>query len=718
LESSTAAVRAGDRDLERAVAELASRIPDALAPLAQLAYNYRWSWMPGGTELFRSVDAARFELCASNPVRLLQETSVASLERAAADQDLVSRARALLSSVQADLERPSADGPVDPAQPAAFICAEYGIHESLPIYSGGLGALAGDLVKEASDHALPLVAVGLMYRKGYFRQRIDASGWQHEYWVDTDPERLPAVLVSGPEGRPLTIEVPIIDALVTARVWRADIGRVPVFLLDSDCPENGPIERWITSRLYVADPETRLAQYVLLGVGGIRALRALGIEPAVVHLNEGHAALAPLELAAPALRGGASLDDALAGARSRTVFTTHTPVPAGNDSYPARQVEAAIGPLCEELGVPVSELIALGRTRPTRRREGFGVTQAALRLSRAANGVSARHGEVAREMWRAMWPRRKVDRIPIGHVTNGVHIPTWIGTPMRELLDRHLGEGWFARAADPRTWTAIDEISDAELWAVREQQRSELVEFVRERSTVDRLSRGDSREYVQAAARAFDAKVLTIGFARRVATYKRLELLTSDPKWTVSLLGGKQPVQVVLGGKAHPRDDDAKRSLRRIFELKSAAVVGARVAFLDDYDLASASRLVRGCDVWLNLPRPPLEASGTSGMKSVVNGGLQLSVLDGWWAEACDESNGWGLSGEVDDDHKAQDKRDADQLHDVLENEVLPAFYERDEDGLPTRWLALMRASLRSLAPRFSASRMLAEYVAGPYHGA
>jgi len=673
--------------------------------------------MTGGVEVFRDVDPERFAICGENPVRLLQETSLARLERAAHDRELLSRARSVLSRVEADLERPSAAGPVEPARPAAFLCAEYGIHQSLPIYSGGLGALAGDLVKEASDHALPFVSVGLMYRKGYFRQRIDAIGQQHEYWIDTDPDRLPAALVTGEDDEPLTIRVPIYEADVTARIWRIDVGRVPLILLDTDAPENGPIESWITARLYVADSDTRLAQYVLLGVGGIRALRAIGVEPGVIHLNEGHPALAPLELAAPALLDGASLEDALADGRARTVFTTHTPVPAGNDSYPASLVEAAAGRYCSELGVEVSQLIALGRTHPSRRREEFGITQLALRLSRAANGVSRRHGEVAREMWRRLWPRTSVKRVPIGHITNGVHIPTWIGEPMRELLDEHLGEGWLGRAADPWTWTAIDEISDEELWGVRERQRAELIEFVRERSTADRLGRGDVKEYVEAAARAFDPYTLTIGFARRVATYKRLDLLTQDPEWALSLLSGKQPVQVVLGGKAHPRDEDAKRALRHLFGLKAEAIVGSRVVFLDDYDLASAAYLVRGCDVWLNLPRPPLEASGTSGMKSVMNGGLQLSVLDGWWAEGCDDTNGWGLSGEVDDDHEAQDERDAEQLHEILDNEVVPAFYQRDSRGIPTRWLALMRSSLRSLAPHFSASRMLAEYVAGPYHG-
>jgi len=707
-------VNDGRRDLDRAAADLAERLPEALAPLARLAYNYRWSWMPGGPELFGSIDPERFERAGANPVRLLQEVSSQTLRRAAEDGGLVAQAEALDAAVAADLERPAAAG-IDPERPVAFLCAEYGVHVSLPVYSGGLGALAGDLLKEASDCAVPLVAVGLMYRKGYFRQRIDAGGWQHEYWLDTDPERLPAALVTDDSGEPLTISVPIFDAEVRARVWRVDVGRVPLYLLDSGVPENGPRERWITARLYVADPQIRLAQYVLLGVGGVRALRALGIEPGVVHLNEGHAALAPLELAALGVRGGDPLDDALTGARARTVFTTHTPVPAGNDCYPVEQVERAVHRLAAEISLPAAKLHALGRSNPNDSEEPFGVTQAALRLSRAANAVSRRHGEVAREMWSSLWPDRDGEQIPIGHVTNGVHIPTWIGAPMRELLDRHLGEGWLARAAEPATWAPVERISDEELWAAREAQRSELVGFVRERSAEDRLGRGDLPEYVEAAARAFDTGLLTIGFARRVATYKRLELLTRDPEWTLSLLGGERPVQVVLAGKAHPRDEEAKRALQRVFGLKYARIVGQRVVFLDDYDLSSAALLVRGCDVWLNLPRPPLEASGTSGMKSVVNGGLQLSVLDGWWVEGYDRDNGWAISGEVDSDHQAQDERDAAELHRILDEEVVPEFYERAGGGPPRAWTARIRRSLMTLGWRFSATRMLSEYMSGGY---
>jgi starch phosphorylase len=427
--------------------------------------------------------------------------------------------------------------------------------------------------------------------------------------------------------------------------------------------------------------------------------------------------LAPVQLAAQELHSGQDLSVGLASARERTVFTTHTPVPAGNDTYPSEQMEDAIGNLVAQLGIDSAEVIALGRTHPDDPEEDFGVTQAALRMSRAANGVSRRHGEVAREMWQPLWPELPVDQVPVGYVTNGVHVPTWIGAPVRELLDRHLGEGWMARAAEPDTWAAVDQISDDDLWAARERQRTDLVEKVRARSATERLLRGDAVDYVDAAATAFDPRTLTIGFARRVATYKRLHLLTADPDWTLELLGGEHPVQVVLAGKAHPRDEDAKRVLKRLFGMKGAEIIGQRVVFLDDYDLATAAWLVRGCDVWLNVPRPPLEASGTSGMKSVINGGLQLSVLDGWWAEGYDGDNGWAIPGEVDDDHEAQDDRDVAELHRLLDKEVLPMFYERDERGLPAAWIARIRASLKTLGPQFSATRMLSEYLSGPYRG-
>ncbi|HLI58892.1 MAG TPA: alpha-glucan family phosphorylase [Solirubrobacteraceae bacterium] len=727
----------GSRDIACATADLAGRLPEPLAPLARLAFNYRWSWLPGAPELFEALDPERFALCGQNPVRMLGELPRRRLEAIAADASLLERAGQLESELRAELKRPVEERWRAVDAPIAFLCAEYGVHVSLPVYSGGLGALAGDLLKEASDRGLDLVAVGLMYRKGYFRQRIDASGWQHEYWVETDPERLPAALVTAEDGAPLTVAVPIGAGIVTARIWRVDVGRVALYMLDSDCPENDPLQRWITGRLYDGDPQTRLAQYALLGVGGVRALRAMGYEPGVIHLNEGHAALAPLELGRSGDGTTAPLEELVERARARTVFTTHTPVPAGNDSYAPAEIEEALGSLAVELGATPAELLALGRNAP---RDGngpdegapFGVTQAALRLSRGAGAVSRRHGEVAREMWRdPMWPDRPLEEVPIGHVTNGVHVPTWLGAPMRALLDAHLPEDWRERQDDPDVWAAVEKISDGDLWGARGQQRTELVEFIRARSVADRLGRGDLRGYVDAAARTFDSAALTIGFARRVATYKRLDLLTRDPEWTLALLDGPHPVQVVLAGKAHPRDEEAKRALQSLFGLKAARVIGERVVFLDDYDLATGARLVRGCDVWLNVPRPPLEASGTSGMKSVFNGGLQLSVLDGWWAEAYSPGgeagsapapggavpNGWAIPGEVDTDHQAQDARHADALHQLLEHEVVPAFYDRDESGLPVRWLRMIRASLRTLGPRFSATRMLGEYVDGPYRG-
>ncbi len=699
----------GQADLAQRAADLAERLPDSLAPLAKIAYNYRWCWYPGGKDVFRSIDPGRWELCGENPVRLLQEVSSERLLRAAGDSSLLARIAALEQAFAADLARPSA-GPATLERPIAFFCAEYGVHPSLPIYSGGLGGLAGDVLKEASDRALPMVAVGLLYRQGYFRQRLDVSGWQQEYWVDLDPERLPAVLIRGADGRPVTITVPIRGRDVTAQIWSVAVGRVPLLLLDTDRPENGRLERWITSQLYVADPITRLSQYVLLGVGGVRAVAALGLEPALVHLNEGHAAFAALELARSELSRGAALEAALEATRQRTVFTTHTPVAAGNESYSREDLISTLDGVIAELGIDPEVIVRLGRTHPDDSGERFGVTQFSLRMSRAANAVSRRHGEVAREMWRGLWPDRPVEAVPITHVTNGVHLPSWIGPPMRRLLDRHLGDGWWRQAADASTWAALEDVPDDELWRARCEQRAELVEFVKQRSGIDRLAERQPRAEIEAAARAFDPDVLTIGFARRNATYKRIRLLIHDAGRALGLLGGPYRIQLLLAGKAHPSDDEAKRVVQELYRFKDIPEVAERVVFLHDYDLGMAARFVRGCDLWLNLPRPPLEASGTSGMKAVVNGGLHLSVLDGWWAEAYDGTNGWALPGDIDADPSAQDARDASALYDLFEQQVGPAFYDLDVDGLPRAWLGRIRASLRTLAPAFCTGRMLDDY--------
>jgi starch phosphorylase len=705
----------GQRDVAAAAASLAARLPEALRPLAALAYNYRWSWQPGAASLFADLDGPCWQRVGRNPVALLRDAPAESLERAVADGRYLERVVAAAELLARELGAPPPGGAGAGARPRAFLCAEYAIHASLPIYSGGLGALAGDFVKQASDDALPLVAVGLLYRQGYFRQRIDAAGRQHEYWVDADPDRLPAARVTGAGGEPLTVTVPIGEETVRAAIWRVDVGRVPLYLLDSDLPENSRAARWIASRLYVSAPDVRIAQYLLLGAGGVRALEAMGIEVAALHLNEGHAAFAALELVRGAVAGGADAAGALAGARRRISFTTHTPVPAGNDAYPLEQLTRLAGALIEQSGLGVEVLAKLGRSDPGSELEPFGMTQFALRTSARANAVSRRHGVVAREMWRGLWPEAAVEDVPIGHVTNGVHVPTWIGAPMLELLERHLGDGWLSRAADSAVWDAVSAIGDDELWQARREQRAALVEAVRDRSVAERLGRGETLEYAQAAAAGFDADRLTIGFARRIATYKRLALLVADREGALGLLRAERPIQIVLAGKAHPRDEEAKLMLQEVFALKSAPEVARQVVFLDDYDLASAALMVQGCDVWVNVPRPPLEACGTSGMKSAINGGLQLSVLDGWWAEAYEQGAGWALSGELAADEAAQDARDGAELHRLLADEVVPLFYERDGDGPPSRWLASVRSSLQRLGPSFNAQRMLRDYAQRVY---
>ena len=710
---------AGDRDIERAVADLALALPEPLRPLARIAYDYRWAWSADGSATFRALDPDRWARTAANPRRALTETPRARLEQAAADAAFVARVERLAAELRSDRERPWLACAASSERPVAFCCAEFGVHGSLPIYSGGLGILAGDILKEASDLALPMVGIGLLYRTGYFHQRIDVTGYQHEYWLDADPERLPCVKVGAADGRALTVTVPVNGEDVVAQIWRVDVGRVPLYLLDTDRPENSPTGRWITSRLYEGNRAIRLAQYAVLGVGGVRALRELGIRPCVHHLNEGHPALGVFELLAQARAGQLSGDEEAAWrqVREQVVFTTHTPVAAGNETYPRSELLPMLGRVADLAGDP-ERFLALGRVDPADRDQPSSLTALALRASRHANAVSRRHGQVARAMWQPLFPGRAVEGVPIGHVTNGVHLPTWLQGPMRELLDRHLGAGWLARADQPATWAPVNDIPAAQLWAARCAARRQLVEMITQRATSDRLRRGEPLTYAQAGGSGFDAGRLTIGFARRLATYKRLHLLALMPERAVALVAGERPVQFVFAGKAHPNDNEAKEVVRRVFALKGAPGVAGRAAFLEDYDIALAAQLVAGCDLWVNLPRPPLEASGTSGMKSVLGGGLQLSVLDGWWAEAYDGTNGWAIDGSVDADHAAQDWRDANALFGLLEQQVVPMFHERDADGVPQRWVAMMRRSLMTHGPRFSATRMLREYVEQVYRRA
>jgi len=712
-------IQSGAKDVRRAAQSLAANIPARLAPLARVAYNYSWVWAPDGEQVFRDIDAHRWRLCRQNPVRFLKEAPSEALEKAAGDLSLVARVEKLRDDLEVNLNRPSSEeAGLSPEHPVAFFCAEFGLHRSLPVYSGGLGALAGDIVKEASDRALPMVGIGLLYRRGYFHQRVDEEGWQHEYWYGTDPDRRPTAKVTGDDGLPITVHVPIWGQEVAVHVWRVDVGRVPLFLMDTELPQNTPLQRFVTARLYEGNRQIRLAQYALLGVGGMRVLDALGIDPKVIHLNEGHPALSTIELAGREVAKGMSFAEACEKVRQRVVFTTHTPVPAGNETYSPEEMTAVFPGVAEQLGTDVNGLLGLARIDPSDTKEWPGMTGLALRMSRSVNGVSKIHGAVSRGMWQPIFPDRPVEQVPITHVTNGAHLPSWISPPLHKLLDRYLGPDWSdqKRVTNPATWEAIESIPDEEIWAARQEFAERTIGWVRSETMTESLTRGDSIEYVQDKAKIFDPNALTIGFARRLAAYKRLHLLTGDPERLTRLLDGPYPVQFLIGGKAHPKDNDAKGILKVLFKfIQSNPKIGGRLAFIEDYDMGIASILVAGCDVWCNLPRPPLEASGTSGMKAAFNGALNLSVLDGWWAEAYDGTNGWAIDGTEDEDHEAKDARDASALYDLLEKEVLPLFYDRDERGIPRGWVKMMKASMRTIGPRFCATRMMNDYVNNIY---
>jgi starch phosphorylase len=695
----------GAADLETRAALLADRLSDGLKPLARVAYNYAWSWLPGGDAVFRDINRHRWILSGGNPVQFLGDLWPRTQERAERNPELLERIQGIAERTSTYLERPDGDWAGIDGR-VAFFCAEFGFHASLPIYSGGLGVLAGDILKEASDQALPMVGVGLLYRRGYFRQRLDLTGRQYEYWVPMDPKSLPMARVTNDDGSPLRLTVTLSGAPLTFQVWRVDVGRVPLLLLDTEIPANDEIQRWTTARLYEGNRAIRLAQYGLLGIGGARVLETLGIEPSVIHLNEGHPALAPLELSAARVAAGTPFEEAFAAVRERVVFTTHTPVPAGNETYKREEFLGAFGDLPERLGLDEETFLALCRVDPADASERPGMTALALRVSSRRNGVSRLHGQVAREMWQPLFNSTSADAVPIGHVTNGAHLPTFLGEPMAELLDRHFGEGWAGHAGDGVTWEAVADIPNDELWDARCEARRRLVDYVRVKTEQDQLLRGEQIEEVRAVAQSLEDDILTLGFARRLATYKRLHLLTFDADRVRRILSGANPVQLLIAGKAHPNDEEGKGTLQRVFQLRREAGSEAeRVVVVEDYDLRIAQQLVSGCDVWVNLPRRPMEASGTSGMKATFNGALQLSVLDGWWAEAYDGANGWAIPGDEGDD-----QTDAKRFYDLLENEVIPLFYDRDAHGVPHGWCEKVKRALVTCAPTFTATRMLRDY--------
>jgi starch phosphorylase len=698
------------RTLDRFIAPAQER-------LWALARNLWWSWDHDTTSLFRDIDPVRWKQLNQNPVSLLAEIPLAKLESRAAELVLHSRInyayRRLQEYLHADRTWGARHAGVLRPRPVAYFSAEFGIHESLPVYSGGLGVLAGDHIKSASDLAIPLVGIGLFYGQGYFRQRLDHNGWQQEEYLETDVTQLPLAAAIGKNGRPVVVKIDTRNGSIHAKVWRVKVGRCDLFLLDSDIAENSADDRKLTSRLYGGDARTRIRQELLLGVGGFRALKAMGITPGVLHLNEGHSGFAVLEAVHSRMdEEGIAFDSAVPRVSREVVFTTHTPVPAGHDRFDTDLIEEHLGPLREALGLSPESLMGLGRERPSNHQETFCMTVLGLRLSRRANAVSALHGEVSRAMWTGLCPGKPEDDVPIGHITNGVHVPSWLAPQMFRLYDRHLGTNWHQHSSEARIWEGIENVDDGELWETHLSLKSQLLQFVRRRAVEQAKRRGESVETFQRLARLLSPDALTIGFARRFATYKRANLILRDVENLASMVNDpKRPVQFVFAGKAHPLDEPGKRVLQQIAELMRNSRFADKFVFVEDYDINVGRYLVQGVDVWLNNPRRPLEASGTSGQKVVLNGGLNLSVLDGWWAEAYDGMNGFAIgTGRTHSNMDVHDTRDGEDLHRALREEVIPLYYQRDRDGLPRGWIKRMKRTIRTLGWRFNADRMVMDY--------
>ena len=692
-------------------------IAPAQEKLWAIARNLWWSWDRDSASLFRDLDPVRWRELNHNPISLLSEIPLSKLERRAGELVLHGRInyayRRLQEYLRADRTWGATHAGVLRPHPVAYFSAEFGLHESLPIYSGGLGVLAGDHVKSASDLDIPLVGVGLFYGQGYFRQWLDRSGWQHEEYLPTDVSQLPMEPAIGKTGKPVTIRIETRGPSISARVWRVEVGRIDLLLLDSNVDGNTPEDRELTSRLYGGDGRVRVRQELLLGVGGFRALKAMGITPGVLHLNEGHSGFAVLEAIRSRMEEeGVGFDQALPHVSREVVFTTHTPVPAGHDRFNAGLIEEHLGPLREALGLSHESFLGLGREHPSNPDEEFCMTVLGLRLSRRANAVSALHGEVSRAMWTGLYPGKLEDQVPIGHITNGVHVPSWLAPQMFRLYDRHLGIGWHEHSGESRIWEGIETVDDGELWETHLSLKSRLLEFVRRRAKEQAERRGESPETLQRLNRVLSPDALTVGFARRFATYKRANLLLADIEKLITMVNDpNRPIQFVFAGKAHPRDEPGKRVLQQIAELMRDPQFADKFVFVEDYDINVGRLFVQGVDVWLNNPRRPLEASGTSGQKVVLNGGLNLSVLDGWWAEAYDGMNGFAIGkGRTHSNMQVHDTRDGEDLYRVLREEVVPLFYQRDQDGLPRGWIKRMKRTIRTLGWRFNANRMVMDY--------
>jgi glycogen phosphorylase len=689
-------------------------LPAALEPLREVSSNVWWTWEPSARRLFRHLDPELWNRTNHNPVRMLQLSRQARLEELATDKTFLRELKQVYDAFQKYLDRKDTYGKTGAGaalqKPVAYFSAEFGFHESIPNYSGGLGILSGDHCKSASDLDLNFTAIGLLYRHGYFRQEIDKDGVQHAISLNQNFHHLPIREVRK-DDRALLVRVRILDRDVYARLWELHVGRVKLFLLDADIPENNTEDRLITAELYGGDLEMRMRQEIMLGIGGVNALNALGIEPEVFHMNEGHSAFLGLErIRRLVAEKKLNFYAALQVAASANVFTTHTPVPAGNDSFPRDMMRKYFGSFATEVGLPFDEFFSFGQTR-LNATDPFSMTILALRLSRHSNGVSKLHGDVSRRLWKDVWTGVPEHEVPITSVTNGIHTKTWLAPEFLELYNKYLGD-WEENLTNEDFWRRVIDIPDAVLWDAHQKLKLRLVQFVRDRVKAQRERIGESPESIRAANRILDSEILTIGFARRFATYKRGALLFTDKDRLHKLLNDStRPVQFIFAGKAHPRDEEGKALIKEVSKFSREPGFHNRVVFVEDYDTYIARRLTQGVDLWLNNPLRPLEASGTSGMKAPPNGGLNLSVLDGWWGESYNGNNGWAIGAEIKGGTvEFQNEVDAASLYQLLENQIIPLYYAKPDGKLPLAWLQLMRESIRSVTPEFNSHRMVKEY--------
>jgi starch phosphorylase len=692
-------------------------IPEEIKPLERLAYNLRFSWNPEVCKLFIRLDSRLWEQSGHNPVYMLHRIDQKILREVAEDEGFVAHMERLVRDMDEYLQEgkcPILRCAVEPEKfLVAYFSMEFGLTECLPIYSGGLGVLAGDHLKSASDLNLPMIGVGLMYQEGYFRQYLNFEGWQQEYFPKNDFDLLPARMVNDGNGRPIYITVDFKGAEVKARIWQVQVGRIPLYLLDTNVEENPPEFRETTAKLYGGDREMRLRQEILLGMGGVRALKALGLNPTVYHMNEGHCAFVPVERIRMLMEEEhMTFDEARELTVSSCVFTTHTPVPAGNDYFQADLMREYFADYSRRIGISPKVLFAYGRKNPWDDNELFCMTVLALRLSSFDNAVSQLHSRVSRDMWREVWSNFPVEDVPIVGITNGIHIPSWISGEMADLYDRYLGPRWVQDPDHAKVWEGVLRIPDSEIWRARERLRERMVSFARERWSLQLEKKGASRGEIEAAREVLNPEYLTIVHSRRFATYKRATLILRDKKRFADIVSNpERPVQFIFAGKAHPQDREGKAFIKEIFQTTMEAPFKQRMVFIEDYDMMVSDVLVQGADVWLNTPRRPLEACGTSGMKASANGGLNMSILDGWWAEAYQLDNGWGIgAGEEYDNPNYQDDLESRNIYDLLEKEVVPLFYNRDKEGIPRGWIARMKTSMHNLCPVFNSHRMLEEY--------